>query len=67
MKDFIRPIKQNEIFEGSFEACFQSENLYASEIDVAAIQKPMWDYLKCLYNQRGFYSYGSSIMCKTVF
>ena len=25
------------------------------------------DNLKCLYGQQGFYSYGSSILCKKVF
>ena len=25
------------------------------------------DSLKCLYGQQGFYSYGSSILCKKVF
>ena len=33
-------------FLNSYEACCQLENLYASEIDMAAIREPVWAYLR---------------------
>ena len=38
-KDCIRHTKRNEVFKVLIEACFQLENLYDSEIDIAAIRK----------------------------
>ena len=37
LKDFIRHIARNEFFE-------VSQNLFASEIDMAAIREPVWAY-----------------------
>ena len=45
-KDFIRHVERNEFFELLHEACCQLENLYASEIDMAAIREPVWAYLR---------------------
>ena len=45
-KDLIRHIERNEFFEILNEACFQLENSYASEIDMAAIREPVWAYLR---------------------
>ena len=45
-KDLIGHIERNEFFEILNEACFQLENSYASEIDMAAIREPVWAYLR---------------------